>query len=61
MAKHLRMDVQKFSEEYLTEGDFGLGEEASKLLLRRSPDTQSCVFLDEGNKCRVYKARPVHV
>lgn len=61
MARHLELDVQDFSERFLTEGSFKLGDESSKLLLKRGRDGKSCIFLDEHNKCKVHPARPVHV
>lgn len=61
MAAHLGLNVQEFSERYLTEGSFGLGAESPKLLLKRGGDGNSCIFLDADNKCKVHPVRPVHV
>ncbi|GMH45251.1 hypothetical protein BSKO_13208 [Bryopsis sp. KO-2023] len=60
MAQILDMDIQKFSEEYLTEGSDAVGDVADKLMLKRGKDGKSCVFLGRDNKCRVHEAKPIH-
>ncbi len=51
MAKALNISVPDFVKQYTRQVD-------GQLSLKEFPRTYDCIFLRDGNKCLLYKARP---